>query len=350
MNDNLFFEIQKAVEVCSTFDRYRLVRWSPLKLNTRCPICGDSEKSKIKARFWVNEKDGALLVGCFNCGYHSNFTSFCKDYQPETFKELMFQKYNKDKPSNQQKQELPKEHGNSLKVSEKSNIEIKVKKYCKCVNELPETHPIVKYIKNRQIPEEFYDYFWFTDKWQELVHAIQPESYEDPKPEYRLVMIIKDFDKRWTAIQGRSLEDNPRNKYITIKESDAANKIFGLDRVDINKMVFLVEGIVDSLFIDNAIAITGGSLNFDEIPVKKENRVWCWDNEPYAEHTIKRIEKAVENNENIVLFDKTQWQSKDINDLIVKENISQKEVNNYLKENIINGLMAQLRFKQWRKI
>ena len=92
MNDNLFFEIQKAVEVCSTFDRYRLVRWSPLKLNCRCPVCSDSQKSKIKARFWVNEKDGALLVGCFNCGYHSNFTSFCKDYYPETFKELMFQK------------------------------------------------------------------------------------------------------------------------------------------------------------------------------------------------------------------------------------------------------------------
>lgn len=348
MND-LFFKIQKAVEVCSSLDRYRLVRWSPLKINCRCPVCGDSEKSKIKARFWCNEVDGELLVGCFNCGYHSNFISFCKDYFPDVFKELMFQKYNKDNKDNIETK-LPENIGKSFQnLPEKSNIEIQVKKYCQCISELPDNHPIVKYIQKRKIPKEYYCYFWFTKEWQQLVHSIQNESYKNPKPENRLVMIIKDFDNRWTAIQGRSLENNPRNKYITIKEHDQANKIFGLDKVDTNKPVFLVEGIVDSLFIDNSIAITGGSMNFDDIPIPKENRIWVWDNESRAEHTIERIEKAINANEKIVLFD-NNWASKDINDLIVKENITIEEVNNYLKNNIINGLLAQLKFKQWRKI
>lgn len=347
MNDNLFFQIQKAIEVCSTMDRYRLVRFSPLKINCRCPICGDSEKSKIKARFWVNEVDGELLVGCFNCGTHSNFTSFCKSYYPDTFKELMFNKYNKD---NNEKVEIPSNIGKGFSnIPEKSNIEIQVKKYCKCISDLPENHPIVNYVKQRKIPEKFYEYFWFTSEWQQLVHSIQKESYQNPKPENRLVMIIKDFDKRWTAIQGRSLQNNPRNKYITIKENDNANKIFGLDKVDLNKQVFLVEGIVDSLFVENSVAITGGSMNFNDIPIPKEKRVWVWDNENRAQHTVERIEKAVNANENIVLFD-NNWKSKDINDLIVKENISVQEVNNYLKNNIINGLLAQLKFKQWRKV
>lgn len=364
---DLFFQVQKAIEVCSSLDRYRLVRFSPLKINCRCPVCGDSEKSSIKARFWINEKDGSLLVGCFNCNYHSNFISFCKDYYPETFKELMFNKYNNDtdkKVEELKKRELDKELekinqkknslaflvSETLETSGKSKIQLAIEKFSTPVKSLPKEHPIVAYMIQRKIPLKYWNYFYFTQHWQELVNTINPESYKNFRSENRLLMVIKDFDSRITAVQGRSLEKDSRNKYITIKESDHSNKIFGLDKVDLSKTVFMTEGIVDSLFIENAIAITGGSLDFDSLPVSKDNRVWVWDNEPFAPHTVQRIQKAVDAGENIVLFDKVSWTSKDINDLITKENISSKEVNEYLNQNIINGLQAQLRFKNWRKV
>lgn len=359
---DLFFQIQKAIEVFSSHDRYRLVRFSPLKINCRCNLCGDSEKSKIKARFWCNEKDGVLLTGCFNCGHHSNFISYCKDNHPDIFKELMFNRYrseesvtnnkvNEFEKINQLSQNSLSSLANLVKnIQEKSKLEIQLQKFGTKVRNLPKNHPVFQYMISRKIPLKSWEYFYFTDRWQEFVNSINPESYQKFIPENRLVMCIKDFDGRITAVQGRSLTKDSRNKYITIKEHDTSNKIFGLDKVDLTKTVFLTEGIVDSLFIDNAIAITGGSMEFNDIPIPKEKRVFVWDNEPYAEHTVQRIEKAVKNGENIVLFDNVNWKSKDINDLIIKEGISAKSVNEYLNQNIINGLHAELRFKNWRKI
>ena len=347
MNDNLFLKVQKAIEVCSSLERYRLVRFSPLKINARCPACGDSEKSRIKARFWVNEKDGDLLVGCFNCNYHSNFVNFCKEYFPDTYKELIFQKFKSEPQKDFDINELGK---SKLKITEKSNLELLLNKYSVRIDKLPENHPILMYINSRKIPKEHFCYFYFTKQWQHLVHAHQNESYINPQDENRLIMVIKDFDNRITAIQGRSLAKEPRNKYITIKEHDDANKIFGLDKVDLSKTVFLTEGIVDSLFLDNACAITGGSMNFDEIPIPKDKRVFVWDNEPQASHTVDRIAQAIKAGEKIVLFDEVNWKSKDINDLIIKEQISKEEVNNYRNNNIVQNLFAELRFKNWKKV
>ena len=45
----------------------RFSRKSSGKYNFRCPICGDSEKSKYKARAWIYEIQGKSRFHCFNC-------------------------------------------------------------------------------------------------------------------------------------------------------------------------------------------------------------------------------------------------------------------------------------------
>ena len=62
------------------------------------------------------------------------------------------------------------------------------------------------------------------------------------------------------AYQGRAF-GSEQPKYITIKLDDNADKIYGLDRVDKTKTIFVVEGPIDSMFLDNCIAVAGADFS-----------------------------------------------------------------------------------------
>ena len=61
------------------------------------------------------------------------------------------------------------------------------------------------------------------------------------------------------AVQGRALSQSDL-RYITVRIDEQYPKIYGLDRVDISKPIYVVEGPIDSLFVDNCIAVAGGDL------------------------------------------------------------------------------------------
>ena len=54
-------------------------------------------------------------------------------------------------------------------------------------------------------------------------------------------------------------------------------KVYGLNRVDLNKTVYITEGPFDSMFIDNAIAMAGADVDWDLI--KGKDAVFVYDNE-----------------------------------------------------------------------
>ncbi|SVD84093.1 uncharacterized protein METZ01_LOCUS436947, partial [marine metagenome] len=59
---------QKYVGLISPrLDRFKQVR--PNLWNSRCPICGDSQKNKAKKRLYIYAKLQDLFVKCHNCGY-----------------------------------------------------------------------------------------------------------------------------------------------------------------------------------------------------------------------------------------------------------------------------------------
>ena len=47
--------------------------------NMRCPFCGDSSKSKSKARGYFFEKEGKLIYRCHNCGLGLSLKNFLKN-------------------------------------------------------------------------------------------------------------------------------------------------------------------------------------------------------------------------------------------------------------------------------
>tara|TARA_R100000306_G_C4366415_1_gene137853 strand:- start:1124 stop:1597 length:474 start_codon:yes stop_codon:yes gene_type:complete len=157
-----------------------------------------------------------------------------------------------------------------------------------------------------------------------------------------LVIPFRDETGEVFAAQGRAFgSETP--KYLTVKFQDKP-KIFGLDRVDLSQRVYVVEGPLDSLFVENCLAVAGadfGDLSF------RENTTIILDNEPRSKEIIKRMEKLIENNYELVIWPDS-IKEKDINDMILSDpklNIL-KIINKYT----FSGLEAKLKLASWKLI
>lgn len=320
---------------------YKKTSNSPFRVNCRCPICGDSAVSDTKARFWIIELQemDCLWVKCFNCDYSRPFTEFVKDHHPELWPSLLMERRKEQNVFYKPVEKFEPKHA-PKKIIEKLNFSERLDK-------LPESHPIISYVKARKIPKDKWSRLWFTTDWQGLCNSVVPGTYETPKQEYRLVIPIFNKDGEIESFQGRALKKS-NAKYVTIKASESSTKIYGQDTVDPNKTVFMFEGPIDSLFIPNSCAITGGTLSLDFVPFP-HSRVWVLDNEPRHPDTSKRLEKLIEAGEKVVMWDKLKFTSKDVNDMIVKEGATAEEIEQYMKDNICSGLEAKLRHAKYCK-
>lgn len=309
------------------------------KWNGRCPVCGDSMTDAHKARFWIYEYKGELRAGCFNCNYNRPMGAYLKEYEPDLYRKWLL--------------ERRRESGHSMPVDVPTKCQSKMPviahlDYSERLDRLPDNHPIITYVKNRMIPECKYNRLWFTMDWRKLVNSVNPGTYHNEAREPRLVIPLFNENKEIQAFQGRALRNDP-NKYITIKAHSDVSKVYGLDTIDPSLPVYMMEGPIDSLFINNAGAITGGQMSLDEVPYANK-RVWVLDNEPHHPDTCKRLSKLIAAGERVVMWDRAPWHSKDVNDMIVKESATAEQIEQYFKENTVQGLTAKLRFSKWKRV
>ena len=311
------------------------------KLNCRCKICGDSEKDEFLARFWARSIDDTVMLKCFNCDYSNNIANYIKSEEPDLYREYLMEK----RKSNFI---LPPRDKEDVVKEEKKVIDFLP--YSVRLDTLDSKSKLMEYVRKRKIPCEAYDKIFFTKEWQKLVNHVKPDTFTYPKDEMRLVIPIFNSDNGIESIQGRALKRDSKVKYMTVKAYEGASKVYGIERVDESKPVVIMEGPLDSLFIDNAIAITGGSLDISQIPFKG-NRIWALDNEPRHPDTIKRMRKLIEQGESVVFWDKWECseKDKDINDYIIS-GASREDVLNYILQNNESGLMAKLRLNKFSKI
>ena len=148
------------------------------------------------------------------------------------------------------------------------------------------------------------------------------------------------------GFQGRSLSKKPKVKYITIILDEDQPKIYGLDRIDWNKTVYVVEGPFDSMFIDNSIAMVGADIDKMFFATNFEtNFVMVYDNEKRNKEMVARLEKSIEMKFPVVIWPK-DLKEKDINDIV----LSGQDVESMLKLNTYQGLEAKLKFTNWKKV
>ena len=304
--------------------------------NFRCPYCGDSQKSQSKARGFVFRKESNLIYKCHNCGVGKSFANLLKFVDSKIWNDYILEKYKKsDEPVDIGKFSQP----NFMKGTSPL-------KSLKKISSLQHDHPVKKFIESRKIPTKFHYELFFAPKFYKWVNTVIPNKFPSLVGDHpRLVIPFFDENNNLFCFQGRSF-GNEQPKYITFKLDPDRNKIYGLNRVDKSKPIYVVEGPIDSLFLDNCLAVAGSSNFAKDMP--KENTTIVFDNERRNKEILIQMEQIIDKGYNVVLWP-DDVKEKDINDMILSGR-TKDEVQTIIKNNTYQGNMAKIKFATWRKI
>ena len=296
--------------------------------NFRCPICGDSQKHKNKARGYFYQVKTNTNFKCHNCGASLSFNNFLKQIDTTLHKQYTLEKF-KDGFT-----------GKGF-VVEEPKFEFKKPIFKKDLD-LPKASevPVAKeYLEKRKLdPTQFY----FAPKFMEWVNT-QKQTFDTiHRDESRIIIPMYDTERNLIGFQGRSLGPNSV-KYITVMLQENAPKIYGLDKINPDKTVYVVEGPFDSTFVKNSVALCGS--DGDMAHLKGSDIVFVYDNEPRNKEILQRIERCIDRGERVIIWPRS-IEDKDINDMV----LSGHDVMSILESNIYSNLEAKVKFNNWKKV
>ena len=304
--------------------------------NFRCPHCGDSQKSKTKARAYLYRVKNDMFFKCHNCGQGQNLANFIKFVDPKLYESYLLERYKKSAPATPK----PKFDFKPTKFTSQTPIDD-----LKSIKDLPEDHPARLYCDNRKIPEKYFDKLFLSDKFMALVNEVKPNTYKITKDHPRLIIPFYDTTGKVFAFQGRAFgKEQP--KYLTIKLDENKQKVYGLDKVNFQKPIYITEGPIDSLFIDNCLAAGGADL-FLKNKIPNEQITYIFDNEPRNKEIVKRMYKVIEQDFNVVIWPE-DLQLKDVNDMIMS-GLTKLQLQDIISNNTYSKLSALTKLNYWKK-
>ena len=302
--------------------------------NFRCPYCGDSQKSRTKARGFVYRKKNDLFYKCHNCGVGTTLGKLIQHIDSKSYDDYIMERYKKGVKTNNPEPEF--------KFDEPIFRKKGVLKNLKSISDLSTDHPARKIVEERFIPFESLSDLYLCESFYQFTNTLIPNKFPSLDGDHpRLLIPFRDEQGEVFAYQGRAF-GKEKPKYITIKLEER-DKIFGLDRVDKSKHVYVVEGPLDSLFVDNCIAVAGA-----DVPQMDCDFTVIFDNEPRNKELLKQIDKEIKKGHRVVLWP-DQMNLKDINDMII-HGYTKSQIQEIIADNTFCGASAQLKFAEWRKI
>ena len=332
---------------------------SSLLWNFSCPLCGDSKKNKLKARGYLYRIGNYISFKCHNCSVALSFSKFLEQIDPASHRQYKLDKF-QQKVNATPKQKSPQVGFSDFETRYKSAIKDKSKinlddmvSINTLYNDISITSDnqklAVEYIVKREIPVNHYDRIFYCDGFKSWVNGIIPDKFNlaDNKDLPKIVLPFYDTDGTIMGCQARAFvpEDNFDCKYITIKFVESKELIYGLDKADWNKTVYIVEGPFDSMFFDNALAVASSSLH-KKTQIDYTNTVLVYDNQPRSEQLLDEMKKAIEAGRTVYFWDVGE-ESKDVNEFILDGNTMDDLT---LEKNAKTDLVAKLQLQNWRKI
>ena len=308
--------------------------------NFRCPLCGDSQKNKTKSRGYVYRKKNDYFYMCHNCGASTSFYNFLDKVDPTLIKEYALERY-KNGDNNKSDHKTPEfEEFKTEKPTFKKSLDLP------SIDSLPEAHFAKVYVQQRRIPKDFLSQLYYAEDFAAFIQSLGIEK-ELSKEDKRLVIPFYDKEKNLVAIQGRALGES-KLRYITIKLHEDNHKFFGLDRIDEEKMIYVVEGPIDSMFLDNAVATADSNLESITSIYDKSKVTLIFDNEPRNKEIVKKIDEAIEKHYQVVIWPE-MIESKDINDMIL-DGFSPDEIQDIISKYTFVNLRAKAELVNWKKV
>jgi transcription elongation factor Elf1 len=336
----LFVDVKYARLIGQRLELFKVKKSSPFVANFRCYVCGDSKRDKFKTRGYFYTKSQKVLYSCHNCGASKHVSTVLKELDLQLFNDYKLERIQADRSSNTdisivQQPRAIFSYSDALKGLKK-------------ISQLDPDHPAKKYIEKRKIPSSTHFKLYYAPRFKAHVNSLIPEKFEDvEKDEPRLILPFVNVKGQVYGFQGRAFHDKSI-RYITIMLDENQPKVFGLDSIDPTKLVNVVEGPIDSLFLDNCVAMAGADARTTDICDDPANIRIIYDNEPRNDQIVKKIAKAIEDGYNVFLWPDGE-SAKDINDFVKQTNMDRPTLMRYLEANTYRGLRAMARFSQWSK-
>lgn len=270
----------------------------------RCPICGDSKKSKSKKRGYILKRKKPFMYYCHNCFIKMPVEKWLKEFYPAYYKDY-YSEILLSNGSKKKQKPLPKVKNPTIKKRKPEQEHTKhFVPILKGSNNLFEK--AINLCEERKIPKEVWT------KWFVATGGM-----------YKNRLIIPFFDNNGKIYyyQGRSLLPNMEPKYLS-RAGDYIS-IYNYYHADVSKPVVVLEGPIDSIFVENSVAVTGVKIedkNLKKFPQKR----WLIDYDRDTDDTLKKALELLSKGEYVFcwkkfmkvhhLLQRPKW---DMNDLVL---------------------------------
>lgn len=328
----LWVESQFVSRISFKVRNFKLVK--PQLWNMSCPICGDSTKNTRKARGYVYSIGQKLNYRCHHCNASMSFGNFLKLVDPVIYQEYKLEMYKngdkKDFISYEKTEKKIENHPAFLNLKSIANMSA--------------SHPAVMYIKSRNIPKDHFSKLFYCPKYFTWMREIDPNGYLPETDHPRLIIPFYNENNIIYRLTARAF-GNETPKYLFTVIDDNYPNIYNFHSVDKNKTVYILEGQIDSLFLENSVAV--GSANYaNPALLEFRDRVVVPDNEPRNSHVVNQIKKVVDSGNKICLWN--EFYGKDINECI-NNGHSIESIIELIRVSTVSGFQAMLKFSKWTK-
>jgi hypothetical protein len=280
----------------------------------RCPICGDSNKSKSKRRFNLDFNSGQPIFNCFNCGSSGSFVTLYATLKcisiPEALKAL--REYNSEN--------LIKRLTKHKKISPIKEAEYDYHDYIlnDCISATEKVDGYLKAMYQKQLRRFIAD------------RGVSATVFVAYKGDYqsRFIIPIYDESNHIVYFQARAMNDSVEPKYKNPTMSKG-NVIYNKHKFNRNKSIIICEGLLDAMSIGNqGTSCLGKEINevfVSEIrSLTDKDIIIALDNDrPGYESMVNIINSNnITKNVRFFLFPYKYIVYKDLNEFFVKENIN----------------------------
>lgn len=317
----------------------------------RCVFCGDSEKHKHKCRGYIYKRKNRWFYYCHNCYKSVSVGTMLKELAPDLHKEFLLECLKEHRSATPRTNRLLHEPGffdgpvtTSTESMRFGTIDPVIYQYAEKVSDLPDAHYCKQYVRDRQIPTCYWSKLYFAEHYDKFLAEIAPEHGKTIKDEPRLCIMYYDPFGSVCAVSGRALGDSPL-RYITVRTTkDDSKLVYGLERVDQSKVVYITEGPLDSLFLDNAVASGDANLILAAARLSAAQIVLVYDNERRSPEIIRQMTRAVKLGHKIVVW--PEWLTeKDCNAMM----LAGRDVQDIILTHTYSGLTALTMLTSWKK-
>ena len=306
--------------------------------NFRCPYCGDSQKHKNKARGYIYQNKTDYNFKCHNCGMTRSFTYFLKDRDQPLYDEYIMERYKEGLTGKGTVTPEPKFTFPQPKFRKKDICDELTK-----ISELNTTHRAKKYLINRGINEDTLSKLYYCPNFKEWTNKHKKIFDNTKHDDQRIIIPLRHSDGQLFGYQGRSLDPTSKMRYITVMLDEDAPKLYGLEKINTQKPIYILEGPFDSLFVENSIAMCGSDIDIRSFGWS--DYIWVFDNEPRNREIVSRIERCINRGDKVVIWP-SHIQEKDVNEMI----LAKYDICTILEGSTYSKLTAKLKLNLWKKV